>query len=110
MGLIRHHAIIVTSWHRDTIGEAHQVAINMFGKLVTSIMTSVANEYYTFFIGPDGSKEGWCISEEYDELRDRFMDDMKTRDLHAAEVQYYSETGVTWIREEHEPRPGDEAR
>ena len=110
MGLMKHHAIVVTGWDQGTIDEVRDLAVNMFGKLVTPIIPSETNGYLTFFVGPDGSKEGWDRSNLYDRKREEFMDHLKTRAVNAAEVQYFSETGVTWIREEHEPRPEDEAR
>lgn len=110
MGLMRHHAIVVTSWQTETIHEVHELAVATFGRLVTPIVESYTNGYLTFFVGPDGSKEGWDTSDAYDRKREEFMDHLKTRAVNAAEVQYFSETGVTWVREEHEPRPEDEAR
>lgn len=48
---------------------AHAIAVRI-GLIVTQIVPQVANGDSTFFICPDGSKEGWGISTEYDEKRD----------------------------------------
>ena len=79
MGYIRHHAIIVTSYDSDLIEEAHYKAKKLF-KNVSEICDSVMNAYYSFFIPPDGSKEGWEVSNEYDEKRDEFIEWCKSKE------------------------------
>jgi len=41
---------------------------------ISDIMMSATNEYYTFFVPPDGSKEGWPESDAGDKSRSAFMD------------------------------------
>ena len=77
MGYMRHHMIVVTSWDKKLIWEAHMKACEIFFQPshvgnsvgVTPIMTSPVNHYYTFFVPPDGSKEGWNDSDDGDENR-----------------------------------------
>jgi hypothetical protein len=98
MGLIRHHAIIVTGHERPKVDDARIEAFKRFGRIVSGVVESIANGYYTFFVGPDGSKEGWRTSNDYDEKRADFMKWLADKGVDTAEVQYFSETGVTWVR------------
>jgi hypothetical protein len=41
--------------------------------LVSDLLTGIANEQYTFFIAPDGSKEGWPPSNDCDDAREEFL-------------------------------------
>lgn len=93
MGYMTHHAIIVTSWKRQAIDAAYELAESTFGQLVTPIVEGVVNEQYTFMVGPDGSKEGWDISDDHDELRSGFVARLKALHdeqlwLDWAEVQF----------------------
>ena len=73
MGYIKHHAIAVTSWNKEKLYEAHKKAVNIFGSIVSEIVRSNINSYLSFFIAPNGSKEGWPDSDNGDILRDRFI-------------------------------------
>jgi hypothetical protein len=103
MGYMRHHMIVVTGWDKKIIWEAHMKACEIFFQPshggnsvgVTPIMTSPVNHYYTFFVPPDGSKEGWNDSYDGDENRAAFikwLDQQRYEDgstsLNWAEVQY----------------------
>lgn len=81
MGYMRHHAIVVTSFGKEYAEEAHDKATGIFAALEglstpplkpSPIMESPANNYYTFVIPPDGSKEGWPPSDKGNECRSRF--------------------------------------
>ena len=74
MGHIRHNAIIVTGYSsggtfQGTTQKAHDKAIEL-GLLVTDIVNGKANGYSSFMICPDGSKEGWDLSNEFDSKRE----------------------------------------
>ena len=74
MGYIAHRTIVVIG--HDTLGvvDAHKKAVEMFkGKLVSELIQSTVNCYESFFIAPDGSKEYWKDSDEYDEIRNEFI-------------------------------------
>jgi len=99
MSYVSHHAIIVTSNGYDSadqrLREAHDYANKHFGALTSQIISSVFNGYKTFFVAPDGSKEGWDESDEHDIKRDNFikiLDDMMYDDgsgpIRYAEVRY----------------------
>ena len=85
MGYIRHHAIVVTGNEEDII-PAHQLAKVVFGDLVSNIVPSIINGYQSFFIAPDGSKEGWFYSGIGDENRDNFINNVEN--VSYAELYY----------------------
>jgi len=70
----------------------------MFGPQVTPILKSPVNSWYSFFIGPDGSKEGWKESDTGDESRRVFKDWLQTK--------YFSDnsTSLKWVEVQY----GDE--
>ena len=75
MGYIKHHAIVVTSYHNDDIKKAKKKANKIFGKhYVSKIIITEVNGYHSFFISPDGSKEGWGESNDGDENREKFVE------------------------------------
>jgi hypothetical protein len=72
MGYIKHHAIVVVSYD-EHINLAHAKAVEIFGALVSPVINGAANGYRSFFIAPDGSKEGWTLSYDYDSKRNKFI-------------------------------------
>ena len=65
MGKVIHEAIIITSWKEELIREMRGVAGYIFDPIrVTNIVFGITNSYYSFMIGPSGSKEGWMEDEE----------------------------------------------
>lgn len=89
MGYFRHHAIIVSSYEKKSIDYAHAKAVELFSKTVTNIVESYVNLFYTFVIGPDGSKEGWETSEGGDVNRENYIDWMKQQIDEESEDGYY---------------------
>lgn len=102
MGHYRNNSIIVSS-HFDDIYEAHAKATEIFARafgdyipasptsLVSEILESVTNSIKSFFIAPDGSKEGWDTSDRGDAAREELIDWMWTRGhgyLDWAEIQF----------------------
>lgn len=91
MGYIAHNAVICTTWKKEHAAEAHLKAVEIFtGDRVTEIIETKLNGYFTFFVAPDGSKEGWEHSEHGDRLRNQFMDFCKESRLYldAVDVRY----------------------
>ena len=88
MGHIKHHAIVVTSWQNEHLEEARQKAIEIFEKnfenepyekpyakkLISEITEGLTNGINSFFIAPDGSKEGWETSNNGNNARKEFLD------------------------------------
>jgi hypothetical protein len=71
MGYIKHDAIVCTSWKRKHLEQARSKAIK-FGLKCTGITDSDMNDYDTFCIIPDGSKEGWETSDKAEEARNKW--------------------------------------
>lgn len=78
MGTIQHHAIIITHYSREGISKFRDKALAIasetwgeggWARLISPILPSPYNGYYTFFVAPDGSKEGWGPSEAGNEMR-----------------------------------------
>jgi len=92
MGYIRHNAIVVTGNYSDetfynTTQKAHDKAVEL-GLLVTDIVGGVANGYSSFMICPDGSKEGWPISEGFDCSRKEWIKWAKTQLINFVHLSY----------------------
>ena len=115
MGYMRHHAIVVTSWTEPPdglIASAHARAEAILPGLVSPIIPSRINGYSSFFIAPDGSKEGWDESVEGDTQRDEliaWLDAQRYADgstsLDWIEVQFGDEEGESVItRHSDEPK------
>ena len=107
MGCMSHNAIIVTSYRSRLTWEAHRIldevrdyAISL-GCQVTECVESHTNGYVTFMIIPDGSKEGWRGSDEGDDRRAAFLEELKHRGdewyFDWVEVQYGNDDGITKI-------------
>lgn len=103
MGYTRHHAIIVTSYRPDVIDSAHSKATAIFG-IVSAILKSRHEVYYSFFIPPDGGNDGGEWSDGGDALRDQFVDWLNgqrfedgSNPLAWVEVQYHDDEGVNKV-------------
>ena len=72
MGYMRHDAIVVTSWMREALDAAAQKAREL-GLEVLGPSADATNGIATFLVCPDGSKEGWDESNEFDGKRKQFM-------------------------------------
>lgn len=72
MGYIRHHAIVVTDWRKEVVGEAQELAVEL-GMNVSSVHQAPINDSYSFCVFPDGSKEGWEESDEGDRQREELI-------------------------------------
>ena len=72
MGYMRHHAIVVTSSDNDQLELARDAAADA-GLSPSAIVSSAVNLYHSFFVPPDGSKEGWEESDVGDASRDCFV-------------------------------------
>ncbi|MFF2531535.1 hypothetical protein ACFVS2_21745 [Brevibacillus sp. NPDC058079] len=97
MGDIKHNAIVVTG-SRYAISQleiVHGTALALFGSLVSPIIESRLNGFHSFFVAPDGSKEGWKESDDADKQRKKletFIDSLAYSDgsnsIHYADVSY----------------------
>lgn len=113
MGYIRHHAIIVTGTYGDWIDRAHNKANKLFAeKQVSPILEPSINATRSFFIGPDGSKEGWDDSDTGDKQRKKFIQWLNEQryDDHSsllswAEVLYGDDAGECSIVHHDKEKP-----
>lgn len=101
MGYLRRHAIIVTGDdYNDSkdIKEAHKKAESIF-PWVSPISPPHTNGERSFFIPPDGSKEGWHESEQGDKRRDEFISYLRgqTSSLAWVEVCYAEDNPDTRV-------------
>jgi hypothetical protein len=101
MGYERHHSIVLTSWNEAKLTEAHAKAVEL-GCTVSEITAEVVNGYRSFFVAPDGSKEGWPASREgwqrrcalIEWLRAQYYPDSSSP-IEWVEVQFGDDNGVT---------------
>jgi len=101
MGYMRHHTIVVTSWQAEAIEAAHAQATKIF-PWVSAISPEATNGYRSFFVPPDGSKEGWEDSDAGDNRRDAFiawLEEAYKRRLWCTwvEVQFGDDDGVNKV-------------
>lgn len=83
MGYERDNAFIVSGRFGDWIDKAHAEAERIFNQeeeafgdpwdVVSPILTSPVNGVRSFFVAPDGSKEGWDTSDIGDARRAEFV-------------------------------------
>lgn len=86
MGYIKHNSVIVTNWDEKKIIKARNMAIKIFDKqfkdteddnassIISPIIEGLINSQHSFFIAPDGSKEGWDTSDNSDKASKAFLD------------------------------------
>ena len=74
MGYMRHHGIMITSFQKHSIEDAHNWAMEDFEGVapVSHLESTECNGYWYFAVFPDGSKEGWAESERGDNAREKF--------------------------------------
>jgi hypothetical protein len=89
MGYIKHHTIIVTSLSKEYLAPAHEaikaIVAEEFvedissdsSQMVSPIVDGVINSQCSFFVAPDGSKEGWETSDCGNRARDRIVETLE---------------------------------
>lgn len=108
---MRHHAFVVTSYDTQKLVVVWDFAKSL--KLdVSGFVSSALNGYVSFFVAPDGSKEGWEASRAGDLKRDlfvEFLDEQRFEDgstaIRWAELRYGDDEHETLI-----VRHSDESR
>lgn len=107
MGTISHHSLIITDSMQKIINELHQLALELFNySMVSEISYAPVDQYYSFCIFPDGSKEWWTESDKYNSLREKFL--MRAQQLQTYWVLVeYGELGVK-VLDSYEKRDDDE--
>lgn len=87
------YTIVVTCWDKKHLKAAQKKAKEIFrdafkntpspvpgDKLVSNIVCGIVNTYDSFFIAPDGSKEGWDTSDIGNNARAEFLDWLSKND------------------------------
>jgi len=72
-----HHTIVVVGIR---LKAAHNKAKKLFNELVSDIIYGM-NGIESFFIGPDGSGEGWVESDNFDNLREKFIEYLANKEI-----------------------------
>ncbi len=115
MGYMRQHVIVVTSWKEESVTLAHERAMEIFGTQCSNMVSSVTNGESSFFIGPDGSKEGWAESDKGDQRREEFKAWLRTQvyedgtsNLSWVEVFYGDDNGEAAIVDHRDLAPARE--
>lgn len=97
MGYYRNHSIVVSSnsdpeySEKDYLKEAQEEAKRIFGKeYISEILGPFTNGIRSFFVAPDGSKEGWDTGDVFDKYRDIFTNALRASKgyLDWVEVQF----------------------
>lgn len=108
MGYMRDHAIVVIGTYGDHIDRAHTEASRIF-PWVSPVSPKALNGSQSFFVPPDGSKEGWPESDEGDSRRGEFgrwLADQRYEDgsspLKWIEVRVSDDEGELTIENSHE--------
>lgn len=83
MGYLRHECIVVSGFDASKVLRAHEAASGIFngfrlGSLVGGLTHQAINGGASFFIAPDGSKEGWEVSDRGDAARAEFIGFLKS--------------------------------
>lgn len=80
MGVIQHHAIIVTGRYESVL-RAHMIAKKIFPVTqLSEICGPTINSTFSFAVFPDGSKEYWSDSDTGDRQRGEFISYLKLAD------------------------------
>lgn len=77
MGYEAQKLLVVTCHSEATLEVARAKAVECFGArsdLVAPIMGPFINRRATFFVAPDGSKEGWADSDEVDLIMEQYLE------------------------------------
>ncbi len=90
MGVMHHHAIVVTSFSVAAVEEAHVKAAEIWPG-VSPISPEAINGYTSFFVPPDGSKEGWEPSDRGNDQRQEFIEWMN------AQAHEDGSNFLTWV-------------
>lgn len=110
---IRHHALIVTCNDRKVLETIRAKIVELYKThmeasngvhLVSEIKESIVNHYASFFIIPDGSKEGYDASDDGDIIREKiiaYINPLCTSEayhLSYGEISYGADDGSTSFR------------
>lgn len=75
MGTMNHNALIATTWNEKE-ADSFQEWLNEQPPIKQYVLRGepLMNGYQTFVFVPDGSKEGWALSDDADKYRDQIIE------------------------------------
>lgn len=87
MGTTIHHTVVVSCFSKEKAEKARQKAIEIYkdhnsvhdgdtSRIISEVVRGLRNDISSFFIAPDGSKEGWDASNYSDVARNKFVEYM----------------------------------
>jgi hypothetical protein len=107
---IKHHTIVVSCNDHKKLEKVRAEVVEMYKKymeakgfqLISPVIDSLINGYCSFFIAPDGSKEGYDASDDADKIRKLVVKylmspEMKSGEVHFVEISYGSDDGKAEI-------------
>lgn len=94
MGYTIHHTIAVTSSIDALLRKARDFAVST-GASVSEIVPGIINGSASFFVAPDGSKEGWEESAAGDASRERIKSWLRSK------AYDDGSTSLNWFEVEH---------
>jgi len=80
---IKHHTIVITSNDKVQLDSLRNKVINIYkekmeakkgAQIISPIIESLINSFSTFYVVPDGSKEGYDASDDGDIVRESIVD------------------------------------
>lgn len=100
MGVVQHHAVVFVG-DEEEITALREIALHIaeeegaelgarpaFRRMVSEVMRSPCNTYYTFFLGPDGASEDRPCSEAGEAIREFLTLTATERGVEWAEVSF----------------------
>ena len=73
VGTIHHHGILVTGHTEDVLVCQEEILARLgLSALISAPMIGAINDYTSFAVFPDGSKEGWEDSDKGDDSQRRY--------------------------------------
>ena len=115
MGYVKHNVIVVVGFDND-VGVAWQKAKDLFEEKLTDIVEGKGNGYCSFMIVPDGSKEGWETSNEWDEKREEYWKWLNAYETKESEwgkkgtkiIKYLSVVGIRFGGDDEDIEVGED--
>lgn len=115
MSYVKHNTIVIIAYSLEDINVAREMAINTFTlnfldaeyptdgkKYVSEILGPLNNGLYSFFISPDGSKEGWDTSNRSDNAREEITKWLDKNEYAYVEVRFGGDDDIAFIVNDNE--------
>ncbi len=82
MGYLRHECLVISGEDFTEVARVHVIACQFFnevgaGSLVGGVIQAVMNGGGAFMVAPDGSKEGWELSDDVSAARVKLIDELR---------------------------------